>query len=194
MTDDKPLRESSRAAWCFEQYCRLGPQRSIAKLAADLQRRQNNGENVVKITTSRLEHYSRRFSWPARAAAWDAEQAYQRQQAYAAEVKRQEAANAQLMHQVGQGCLAIGALILNTYGASDGSLAKGADLTEASRIIKTGVDVLRAASGQPTDVVAIADVRQMQQRFEASDHETRAAVVAGLRALKRLQRGDDDEG
>jgi hypothetical protein len=66
--------------------------------------------------------------------AFDAEQDLLRREAFEREAKRQEADNARLLHQVGQGCLAVGAMILNSYGA----------------------------------------------------------VVAGLRALKRLQRGDDD--
>ena len=52
MTDDKPLREPPRARAAFEEYCRLGPGRSLDKLLLALEKRART-ENTPRITARR---------------------------------------------------------------------------------------------------------------------------------------------
>jgi hypothetical protein len=75
------MRETPRAMVAYADYEALGSGRSLAKLAAEYQRRHNGGATVPTVHLRRLEEWSSRLGWPQRIAA---ELGRQREEAEAA--------------------------------------------------------------------------------------------------------------
>jgi hypothetical protein len=74
LTGNRECRESAAAVVACNDYLRMGPSRSLAKLQhLYVERRKNAGEASVPTSRNRtLEGWSARFGWQERAEAYDA--------------------------------------------------------------------------------------------------------------------------
>ncbi|HEX3640184.1 MAG TPA: hypothetical protein VHV10_02720 [Ktedonobacteraceae bacterium] len=74
MAHRKEEIETPPAAAAFLEYCYLGPDRSLTKLAEVIKakRRQSDGKATVRLRT--LEEWSSKYQWVARAKKFDQEQ------------------------------------------------------------------------------------------------------------------------
>jgi hypothetical protein len=90
-TEHKPLQETPRAAAAFREYCLLGPDRSLAKLAAVWGKKQSY--------VGQLQRWSSAYGWVARAKEYDSEQAEEKRKRRQVELERMDEQHARIGHK-----------------------------------------------------------------------------------------------
>jgi hypothetical protein len=83
-------QETPRAAAAFSEYCLLGPDRSLAKLAQKLGKKAGY--------TRQLEHWSSLYRWGARVKDFEAQEAEQRRKKRQVELEKMDADHALIGH------------------------------------------------------------------------------------------------
>jgi hypothetical protein len=164
-----------------------------------LKRRQDAGEVSVQITVRQLERYSRAHAWPARAHAFDCEQAAIRRETLLQEMRAAAEEDARLYGQVSRGSMAIIALAL------DALLDKKTQ--KLTRHIAPR-DILALAQGAATtarlyreelslvapELWASTGTRDLERLLQRADPQQRARALEAMHVLKDVYHdvlGDD---
>lgn len=132
------MRETSKAAAVFHEYCLLGPSRSLRKLAQKL--RQSNDKPIA--TESTLMVWSSEHNWQERVKEFDKEQAEERHRKQEQEIERMNQEHALLGRtQALRAVKQIEELIkLQKFGSQ-----------AAVQLLKVSTDLERLARGAATD-------------------------------------------
>ena len=129
---------SARSQHLFEMYFLLGPDRSLDKLRVMVRR---FGTNVARNT---LVGYSRDFQWQQRVRDLDTAQQAERDGTLQDESTRMDQDHARL----GKAMQILGARTFDSLGQQT---PEAIEVSDAIRMVKTGVDIERLARGAPTE-------------------------------------------
>jgi hypothetical protein len=133
-TSRKPKQESAKAKAAFAEYCALGEDRSLAKLA------QKWGKSRAYV--GQLERWSAAHSWQERVAQYDWARTEEKRRRHEREIEEMDSRHAKL-----------GAALQTTMLAQVQRLLSSEDFTPSTVIsgLKLGVDLERLALGAATE-------------------------------------------
>lgn len=132
------MRETPKAAAAFDEYCLLGPNRSLRKLAEKF--RQTSDKPIASEST--LMVWSSEHNWQERVKQYDAERAEEKRRKQEAEVEAMNQRHAQI--GVTQQARAIEQIKTLIEAKAFGSMA-------AVQLLKLATDLERIARGAATD-------------------------------------------
>lgn len=173
-----PSIETNKAAAAFDEYCELGPGRSLAKLAKKLDK--NVGQ---------LERWSSQFQWVLRAREYDREQAAERRHAQEEAVARMNEEHALLGQTQAQHAVKL---------IEDLIIEQRFTPAAAVQLLKISVDLERVARGASTEQIALTgkDGGAIEYHDSTNDltDDDLAMIIAGaqLLAQKRNANPPDD--